>query len=140
MNEYRNWVIALVGVALAAAAGGYFLGRGHESASTPAQTVSAPAMAPAAPMTRTPTYYQDPDGKADYSPTPKKTADGRDYKPVYDETSAAASAPASQPAPQGKGKIVYYRNPMGRPDTSPLPQKHSIPMPYIPLYHNEPRA
>ena len=26
-----------------------------------------------------PIYYQDPDGKPDYSPVPKKTADGRDY-------------------------------------------------------------
>jgi len=25
-----------------------------------------------------PIYYQDPDGKPDYSPTPKKTPDGRE--------------------------------------------------------------
>jgi hypothetical protein len=31
-----------------------------------------------------------PDGKPDYSPAPKKTPDGRDYKPVYDETTAPA--------------------------------------------------
>jgi len=137
MNEFRNWIIALVAVALAAAGGGYFLGRDHESAQAPEQTASASAMAPAMPETRTPTYYQDPDGKADYSPTPKKTADGRNYKPVYDEANSAASVPASQPAPQGKGKIVYYRNPMGLPDTSPVPKKDSMGMDYIPVYENE---
>src|SRR6266702_1461136 len=128
MNEFRT--LALVAVALAAAGGGYLLGRTHESA--PSQTAGAPAIA--TPETRTPIYYQNPDGKPDYSPTPKKTADGRDYKPVYDE---AKPAGASQPAPQGKGKIVYYRNPMGLPDTSPVPKKDSMGMDYIPVYENE---
>jgi Cu(I)/Ag(I) efflux system membrane fusion protein len=47
---------------------------------------------------RTPLYYQDPSGKPDYSPTPKKDAEGRDYVPVYDEPGATTSMPAS-PAP-----------------------------------------
>jgi Cu(I)/Ag(I) efflux system membrane fusion protein len=33
----------------------------------------------AAAAERTPLYYQDPSGKPDYSPTPKKDAEGRDY-------------------------------------------------------------
>ena len=36
-----------------------------------------------------PLYYQDPDGKPDYSPTPKKTPDGRDFVPVIRDPSAA---------------------------------------------------
>ncbi|MES2255515.1 MAG: efflux RND transporter periplasmic adaptor subunit [Pseudomonadota bacterium] len=138
MNEFRDGVIWLAAIVLVAAGGGYLLGRTHENAPAPIQAVSPPAMPAMALKTRTPVYYQDPDGKPDYSSTPKKTADGRDYKPVYDETqTAAASAPALQPAPQGKGKIVYYRNPMGLPDTSPVPKKDSMGMAYIPVYENE---
>ena len=133
MNDIRNWLIATLAVAVIAAGGGYWLGHSQESAPMPAQAASVPAPAP---VPQTPIYYQDPDGKPDYSPTPKKTADGRDYKPVYDQT-ASASAPATQPAAQGKGKILYYRNPMGQPDTSPVPKKDSMGMDYIPVYENE---
>src|SRR5581483_4761056 len=132
MNDIRIWVIAILLVTVVAAGGGYWLGRSQESAPMPSQAASAPA----APAPQTPIYYQDPDGKSDYSPTPKKTADGRDYKPVYDQT-ASANAPASQPAPSGKGKVLYYRNPMGQPDTSPVPKKDSMGMDYIPVYENE---
>ena len=133
MNDMRSWVIAILAAAVTAAGGGYWLGRSHEDAPMPAPAASAPAAAPAPP---TPIYYQDPDGKPDYSQTPKKSADGRDYKPVYDQT-PSANAPTSQPAPQGKGKILYYRNPMGQPDTSPVPKKDSMGMDYIPVYENE---
>src|SRR5207248_4052299 len=72
---------------------------------------------------------------------PKKNADGRDYGPVYDEPGAApASTPApSAPAaaPGGERKILYYRNPMGLPDTSPVPKKDSTGMDYIPVYADE---
>ena len=136
MNGLRIWVVALIIVALAAAGGGYFLGRAHEDTPAPTQVASAPATA--APETRTPIYYQDPDGKAVYSPTPKKTADGREYKAVYDEgASASASVQAPLPGSQGKGKILYYRNPMGLADTSPVPKKDSMGMDYIPVYENE---
>ena len=86
---------------------------------------------------KTPLYYQDPDGKPDYSPAPKKTADGRDYVAVYDDQGAppAAAAPPSKPA--GQGRILYYRNPMGLPDTSPVPKKDSMGMDYIPVYESE---
>src|SRR5207237_7619660 len=83
----------------------------------------------AAAAERTPLYYQDPSGKPDYSPTPKKDAAGRDYVPVYDDTGAtpapvgAASPPPAVPG--GERKILYYRNPMGLPDTSPVPKKDS---------------
>ncbi len=34
-------------------------------------------------------------------------------------------------------KILYYRNPMGLPDTSPVPKKDSMEMDYIPVYADE---
>jgi membrane fusion protein, copper/silver efflux system len=47
-----------------------------------------------------------------------------------------AAAEQSQPA-QGDRKILYYRNPMGLPDTSPGPKKDSMGMDYIPVYADE---
>jgi Cu(I)/Ag(I) efflux system membrane fusion protein len=43
------------------------------------------------------------------------------------------------PADAGKGgrKLLYYRNPMGLPDTSPTPKKDSMGMDYIPVYEGE---
>ncbi|MGH6819428.1 MAG: efflux RND transporter periplasmic adaptor subunit, partial [Methylocella sp.] len=38
--------------------------------------------------------------------------------------------------PDGK-KILYYRNPMGLPDTSPAPKKDPMGMDYIPVYADE---
>lgn len=34
-------------------------------------------------------------------------------------------------------KVLYYRNPMGLPDTSPTPKKDSMGMDYIPVYEGE---
>jgi Cu(I)/Ag(I) efflux system membrane fusion protein len=102
--------------------------------------IFTPPIDPAAGSERAPLYYQDPSGKPDYSPEPKKDAQGRDYVPVYEDTGAApvaASAPAAPPAPAGERKILYYRNPMGLPDTSPVPKKDSMGMDYIPVYANE---
>ncbi len=42
-------------------------------------------------------------------------------------------------APGGK-KLLYYRNPMGLPDTSPTPKKDSMGMDYIPVYEGEDEA
>jgi membrane fusion protein, copper/silver efflux system len=91
---------------------------------------------------KTPLYYQDPDGKADYSPVPKKTADGRDYVAVFEDQSvpSAAGSPAPGLKESGKGRILYYRNPMGLPDTSKVPKKDSMGMDYIPVYESEAEA
>ena len=79
-------------------------------------------------------YYQDPTGKPDFSPVPRKDAEGRDYVPVYEE--AADTTPAPPPAAKagGERKLLYYRNPMGLPDTSPIPKKDSMGMDYLPVY------
>ena len=44
----------------------------------------------------------------------------------------AASAPV-----KSERKTLYYRNPMGLPDTSPVPKKDSMGMDYIPVYAGE---
>jgi Cu(I)/Ag(I) efflux system membrane fusion protein len=86
---------------------------------------------------RTPLYYQDPNGKSDYSPTPKKDTQGRDYVPVYEEPGDAPIEAKPAPTPSGERKVLYYRNPMGLPDTSPAPKKDSMGMDYIPVYADE---
>ncbi len=83
-----------------------------------------------------PLFYQDPDGKPFYAPAAKKTADGREYRPVFDDAAAPAPA-AAKPAAGGPGRILYYRNPMGLPDTSPKPKNDSMGMAYLPVYADE---
>ena len=40
----------------------------------------------------------------------------------------------------GANEILYYKNPMGLPDTSPVPKKDSMGMDYIPVYASEAAA
>jgi Cu(I)/Ag(I) efflux system membrane fusion protein len=47
------------------------------------------------------------------------------------------AAQAADPAPACNGKVKYYRNPMGAPDTSPVPKKDSMGMDYIPVCADE---
>jgi Cu(I)/Ag(I) efflux system membrane fusion protein len=120
-------VVACTGVALFAAAGA---GLVTASIKPPARAIVTTA---AAAEHDAPIYYQDPDGKPDYSPTPKKTADGRDYIAVRagaDSDTAAAPGAADR-------KIKYYRNPMGLPDTSPVPKKDSMGMDYIAVFDGD---
>ena len=87
-----------------------------------------------------PVYYQDPDGKPIYSLTPRKAADGRDFRAVPasadlrfdDEPEATPAAPAA-----AERKIKFYRNPMGLADTSPIPKKDSMGMDYIAVYEGD---
>jgi len=45
---------------------------------------------------------------------------------------------AGSPRKNASGKkILYYRNPMGLPDTSPVPKKDPMGMDYIPVYEGE---
>ena len=48
-------------------------------------------------------------------------------------TTSANSSSATAPA----RKILYYRNPMGQPDTSPVPKKSPDGMDYVPVYADE---
>ncbi len=49
---------------------------------------------------------------------------------------AAAAEPASAGVTKNR-KVLYYRNPMGLPDTSPAPKKDPMGMDYIPVYEGE---
>src|SRR5512146_3114650 len=46
----------------------------------------------------------------------------------------APSASAQTPAKPSERKVLYYRNPMGLADTSPVPKKDSMGMDYIPVF------
>jgi RND family efflux transporter MFP subunit len=52
---------------------------------------------------------------------------------VYAANSAANSAESGKK----ERKPLYYRNPMGLPDTSPVPKKDPMGMDYIPVYEGE---
>jgi Cu(I)/Ag(I) efflux system membrane fusion protein len=52
-------------------------------------------------------------------------------------TTAAAPAAAPEAGSQKPRKLLYYRNPMGLPDTSPVPKKDSMGMDYIAVYEGE---
>ncbi|MCD1645434.1 efflux RND transporter periplasmic adaptor subunit [Aurantimonas coralicida] len=81
-------------------------------------------------------YWRDPDGRPIYSATPRKTEDGRDFAPVHDDVAGATpqAAVATDDAAASAKRIRFYRNPMGLPDTSPVPKKDSMGMDYIPVY------
>ena len=125
--------------ALIAAAGGGFIAVRGQLHLTSASNVAL--VAPATAQTSDdPIYYQDPDGRPFYSLMPKKTPDGRDYRAVaagadlsFEDQPAAAPATATS----ADRKIKFYRNPMGLPDTSPIPKKDSMGMDYIPVYEGE---
>ncbi|MGX1352876.1 Cu(I)/Ag(I) efflux system membrane fusion protein [Bradyrhizobium elkanii] len=124
--------------AIAAAAGAAWIGRDLPPRPATAAIISAARAA----ETAAPIYYRDPDGKSFYSATPKKTPDGRDYLPVFADDEGGAgeperSAEVSAPAAKGERKVKYYRNPMGLPDTSPVPKKDSMGMDYIAVYDGD---
>jgi len=49
-------------------------------------------------------------------------------------TSQVPAEAASAVAARKEPKILYYRNPMGLPDTSPTPKKDNMGMDYLPVY------
>jgi Cu(I)/Ag(I) efflux system membrane fusion protein len=135
---------------LAAGAGGYWAGHRDFALSDLAWLRKVPWLEQAlASVTNDPVqagpvlYYQDPDGKPFYSLQPKQTADGRDFVAVHnDQQVATVEEPAGGTLPVNKQdggpkRILYYRNPMGLPDISPVPKKDSMGMDYIPVYEGE---
>lgn len=92
---------------------------------------------PAAAADRMPLYYRDPGGAPLWSAGPKKDDRGRDYVPVYDDERAAPETSKPKQQADSSRKILYYRNPMGLPDTSPVPKKDSMGMSYVPVYDGD---
>src|SRR5260370_5666063 len=85
-------------------------------------------------------YYRDPDGLPNHSLPPKKTSAGKDYLAVRasEDVSFEENPPETMTAKSGeRGKIRFYRNPMGLPDTSPTPKKDPMGMDYLPVYEGE---
>jgi membrane fusion protein, copper/silver efflux system len=134
MSRLAGAILLALGV-IAGAAGGYWYAR------LPAG-VPAPAVAPentAAAAERKILYYRDPSGAPYWSAEPKKDAQGRDYVPVYEDEEISFE-PREKKSTSTAGrprKILYYRNPMGLPDTSPVPKKDWMGMDYIPVYEGE---
>jgi Cu(I)/Ag(I) efflux system membrane fusion protein len=132
MNRAVTFAAAAAVVAAAAGVSGWYLMHQDRPQLATAQAVAEPAAVPL--------YYRDPDGKPLYSLTPKKTPDGRDYMAVPaggDVSFEPKPAPEPAAAAQGPRKIKYYRNPMGLPDTSPVPKKDSMGMDYIAVYEGD---
>ncbi|UOK73741.1 efflux RND transporter periplasmic adaptor subunit [Ancylobacter polymorphus] len=136
--------IALTGLTLAAVVaagtGGYWAGvRGLPAPGLRQlfDAVGIPAAAEPA-GTGAVIYYQDPDGRPVYSATARQTEDGRAFRPVRAsedvsfEDKPLVTADAASPR-----RVLYYRNPMGLPDTSPVPKKDSMGMDYIPVHEGE---
>jgi Cu(I)/Ag(I) efflux system membrane fusion protein len=122
-----------VAAVLACSVAGYRWGSGIGPS---ARALAAATVAQSNPAQRTVLYWKDPDGKNDFSTEPKKTLDGRDYLPVYEDEEAGFKD--EKPAKlQGNRKILYYRNPMGLPDISQTPKKDSMGMDYIPVYEGD---
>jgi Cu(I)/Ag(I) efflux system membrane fusion protein len=136
MSRLAGAILLTLGVS-AGAAGGYWYAR--LPAGVPAPTVAPENTAAAA--DRKILYYRDPSGAPYWSAEPKKDADGRDYLPVYEDEEISFEPRGKKPTATAGGprKILYYRNPMGLPDTSPLPKKDWMGMDYIPVYEGEER-
>lgn len=161
----KRMVVLAIAVVLAAAAGtagGYWAAQrdllkgwfaAWQAPDSHVQHTAAPAPGEPA-KERKVLYYKDPMGGPDTSPVPKKDSMGMDYVPVYaDEDTGpppewsashqhgeAAPSP-SQSTTSGEGRrILYYRNPMGLPDTSPVPKKDPMGMDYVPVYADEAEA
>jgi len=140
--------LVLVAVITAAGTGGYWVGQHGLPTAVVAllpktvmpETALAETTGPI-PASGPVIYYRHPDGLPEYSGTPAKTPDGRAFRPVlasedvsFDDAKPAAGKMPDKP---GERKVLYYRNPMGLPDTSPLPKKDSMGMDYIPVFDGE---
>jgi len=142
--------IFVLGAITAVGVGGYVAGtrgmalpgldRLHHAfmARTPVEAKAEPAEA-AGPIA----YYRHPDGEPVYAPEPRKTQDGRDFLPVRASEEISFDPPSAKPAQsaaaatEAERKLLYYRNPMGLPDTSPVPKKDWMGMDYLPVYAGE---
>jgi len=130
MTTVRFLLVLVLGVGLGIAGEYWYADRWGPS--------HQPAIQTGAAAERPILYYRDPGGAPYWSEAPKKDPQGRDYLPVYDDEEISFDSPSAraQAAP-GERKILYYRNPMGLADTSPVPKKDSMGMNYIPVYEGD---
>jgi Cu(I)/Ag(I) efflux system membrane fusion protein len=137
-------VVFVTALVLAGVAGGFWAGENRDRVERLVRELGL-AGASGAPVSGSVIYYRHPDGEPVYSATPRTTDDGRPFAAVHasEDVSfdlpaepATGQEPAPQEAPAGR-QILYYRNPMGLPDTSPIPKKDNMGMDYIPVYAGE---
>ena len=133
MSRFRIVVLLALGLGMGAA--GYWYARSPTA--LPAGAAESQTAVPAS--ERKILYYRDPAGAPFWSATPKKNSSGRDFLPVFDdeEPSFEPGGKKPQTAARGARRILYYRNPMGLPDTSPVPKKDAMGMDYIAVYEGE---
>jgi Cu(I)/Ag(I) efflux system membrane fusion protein len=131
MSGGFRWLVILAAIS-AAGIGGFFIGH---TGGRNAINVVAPTASPTGAVI----YYQDPDGKPQYSAQPAKTADGRPYRAVLasEDIGLDQAEQSASTAALGSKRVLYYRNPMGLPDVSPTMKKDSMGMDYIPVYEGE---
>jgi Cu(I)/Ag(I) efflux system membrane fusion protein len=138
--------LALTGLALAAvlAAGGAGYWAGHRGLAPSGLRewlgIEGPLAANEPAGTGPVIYYQDPARKPVYSAQPRQTKDGRPFRAVHasEDLSFEETPPGEERTAQtDKKRILYYRNPMGLPDTSPVPKKDSMGMDYLPVYDGD---
>jgi len=140
--KHRSQTGLALAAVVAAGAGGYWAGiRGLPVAGLREWLGVEATLAAAEPTaTGAVIYYQDPDGKPAYAATPRQTEDGRAFRAVRasEDVSFEDKPPATvATSPAGPRRVLYYRNPMGLPDTSPTPKKDSMGMDYIPVHEGE---
>lgn len=127
MNKSILWT-ALVASGLGALGGYWLASRFAPSVSPPIEQAE-----------KKPLFYRHPMSPSITSKVPAKDEMGMDYVPVYEQSEKETKpvAPSESSSRNQEGKILYYRNPMGLPDTSPVPKKDSMGMDYIPVYAEE---
>jgi Cu(I)/Ag(I) efflux system membrane fusion protein len=139
-------IIATLSLAAVVGGGGYWAGKNDVGAPLQRYVHDNGMAKEAEPLhegTGAVIYYRHPDGLAEYSAKPKNTGDGRPFAPVRasEDISLGATggvAVASDTASvTPERKVLYYRNPMGLPDTSKVPKKDSMGMDYLPVYDGE---
>ncbi len=132
MNTPRIFFVLAFGIGLGTV-GGYWIAQ----RAMPSQ-VSTHVVGAAIAAERQILYYGAPDNAPFWSAVPKQDQQGRPYAPVYDDEEPSFDSDRTKTqAAKGPRKILYYRNPMGLPDTSPVPKKDGMGMDYIPVYEGD---
>lgn len=138
--------IAAISLAAIVGGAGYWAGKNDVGAPLQRLIANTRMAAEAVPQpegTGAVIYYSHPDALAEYSAKPKNTDDGRPFTAVRasEDVSFDGTEAGTPMAEGGDGaterKVLFYRNPMGLPDTSKVPKKDSMGMDYLPVYDGD---
>jgi membrane fusion protein, copper/silver efflux system len=118
-----------IAAVLIAAVGGYRAGSGGWPNLTSAKSTTSTAAAPQSDG-HAGSHSGETDGATPTALSPNSTG----HEGSHSGEGKAEAMPAAANEPR---KLLYYRNPMGLPDTSPSPKKDSMGMDYIAVYADE---